>query len=58
RKDIDSVAKSPISGNHFAPLREDTNIQGENETEGHELKLADIENPMEDSESEQDPSSP
>ncbi|KAL6966421.1 hypothetical protein U1Q18_032200 [Sarracenia purpurea var. burkii] len=53
RKEI-AAARPPISGNHFAPLYEDTDIQVEKEFEEPDSDLADIENTMADSETEQD----
>ncbi|KAL6953079.1 hypothetical protein U1Q18_049936 [Sarracenia purpurea var. burkii] len=51
RKEI-AAARPPISGNHFAPLYEDTDIQVEKEFEDPESDLADIENTMADLETE------
>ncbi|KAL6957854.1 hypothetical protein U1Q18_046603 [Sarracenia purpurea var. burkii] len=52
RKEKDNAARPPSPGNQFALLDEDTDTQGENETDLPYSILADMDKPMADSECE------
>ncbi|KAL6973575.1 hypothetical protein U1Q18_027760, partial [Sarracenia purpurea var. burkii] len=58
RKEKDNAARPPSHGNQFAQLDEDVDNQGDNDTKLPDSVVAEMDNPMDDSECEHDQATP